>query len=241
MPGVSISPVRKADKVKLLYGPYQSPRTRIGKKLFCEIRGTVRVVVFHDGPIPWPKANLPGRPIILMGDLVRAVKKESALAVMHHFGVTHGVVGKWRRALGVERQNEGSHVLARAIANSRTDDRLERARRNSKKPAALAKMSKTLKGRIQPPATLQAAWEAAKRPRSEQWKEKMAAYWRRRGHPPCHPESSFWTPEEHALLGTATDAEVARITKRTWSAVSSRRLKYGIPACPRSARKPVGM
>ncbi len=230
-------PMRNADKVKLLYGPYQPPKARIGRKLFCEIRGTVTVVAFHDGPIPWPRANFPGRPIILCGDLVRAVKNESELAVMHHFGVAHSAVRKWRRALGVRRQNEGSHALARAIALSRADDRLERAQANSKKPQALAKMSKSLKGRVQSPATLRAALKAAKGPRSEHWKQKMAAYWKRRGHPPGHPESSFWTPEEHALLGTATDAEVARRTGRTWSAVSSRRLKNGIPACPRSARK----
>src|SRR3954452_18225135 len=69
-------------------------------------------------------------------------------------------------------------------------------------------MSGSLKGRVQSAATLAAALEAAKRPRSEAWKKKMSAFWRRRGHPPGHPEYRFWTKREDALLGTATDAKV---------------------------------
>jgi len=115
------------------------------------------------------------------------------------------------------------------IANSRTDDRLEQARRNSKKPAALAKASATLKGRIQSPATIAAVRKAAKRPRSKVWKEKIAVYWRKRGHPPGHPELRFWTPQEEAALGTDTDVKIGKRIGRSAGAVANHRIKRGIP------------
>src|SRR5438552_16642890 len=39
---------------RLLFGPYHPPKTRRGKFLFCERRGTVKVGDYSDGPIPWP-------------------------------------------------------------------------------------------------------------------------------------------------------------------------------------------
>ena len=167
--------------------------------------------------------------LILCGDLVKAVKRESSQAVMHHFGVASATVWRWRQALGVPRSNEGSHRLWREISISRTDDRLALARRNSKTPKALAKASASLKGRIQHPNTMAAVRKAARRPRSAAWKEKMAAFWRKKGHPPGHPELRFWTPQEEALLGTAMDVEIARQIGRRSGSVHWRRTKLGIP------------
>lgn len=126
-------------------------------------------------------------------------------------------------------QTKGTHALKREIALSRTDDRLERARANSKQPKALRKMSRSLKGRVQSTNTIEAVRRAARRPRSKAWKKKMAAYWRRRGHPPGHPERRFWTRREDALLGTASDAAIARKIRRSLWAVYLRRRKLGIP------------
>jgi hypothetical protein len=58
-----------------------------------------------DAPISWPRA-LPvgekGHPGLLVDDeLARAVRTESAVAVMHWWGVGVGVVWRWRKALGV--------------------------------------------------------------------------------------------------------------------------------------------
>lgn len=48
-----------------------------------------------------------------------------------------------------------------------------------------------------------------------------------------------WTKRETALLGTATDAEVARLVARSRAAVSARRIALGIPAFgPDSERAP---
>ena len=44
----------KPDRFRFLHGPYLPPKKRPGDKLFCEIRGTVTVGGFRDGPIPWP-------------------------------------------------------------------------------------------------------------------------------------------------------------------------------------------
>jgi hypothetical protein len=172
--------------------------------------------------------NLGTAPYILCGDLVKAVKCESAVAVAHHFGVSTQTVKGWRKALGVPRANEGSARLWGRVAIAREDDRLERARRNSKRPAALAKVSAKLKGRVIPPHVIEAVRRAAKRPRSKAWKKKMAAYWRKRGHPPGHPESRFWTRQEEALLGTDTDAKIGKRIGRTAQAVANRRIKHSV-------------
>jgi DNA-binding XRE family transcriptional regulator len=220
----------RVDRFALLRGPYRTPRFHYGRKLFCEIRGTVTVGGLREAPIPWPYAKGMGRPLILCGDLVRAVKCESSVAVAHHWGVCIGTVQVWRRVLKVPRENEGSRRLWGRIAIARTDDRLERARVNSKKPAALAKASAKLKGRVIPPHVIEAVRKAAKRPRSAAWKKKMSAYWRQRGHPPGHPDAKLWTPAEDYLLGTAPDVEIARRINRLPRAVYDRRVKLGIPA-----------
>jgi hypothetical protein len=119
--------------------------------------------------------------------LARAVRREARIAIMHHWGVSHGTVRKWRRALGVSRVNVGTHAVTRKIALSRDDDRLERARAKSKRPKGLRKLSKSLKGRVPSAQTLKGALRAAKGPRSAAWKQKMSAYWRRRGHPAGAP------------------------------------------------------
>jgi hypothetical protein len=221
--------LKRIHRRQLLFGPYRPPKVRRGDRLFCEIRGTVKVGGYHDAPIMWPRMAKGGaHTLILCGGLVKAVKRESKPAVAHHFGVSEATVRAWRRALGVPRSTEGTYQLERSNALHRKDDRLEVARRNSRTPEALAKASASLKGRIQSPSVIEAVRKAARRPRSEVWKQKMAAYWRDRGHPPGHPESRFWTAEEGALLGTGTDGEVARKIGRSQWAVRSRRIKKGI-------------
>jgi hypothetical protein len=55
----------------------------------------------------------PGSPgIIVDEELARAVRRESALAVMHWWGVSNVTVIRWRKALGVNRKNNaGSYAL----------------------------------------------------------------------------------------------------------------------------------
>src|SRR4029077_7533342 len=98
-----------ADRFRLLYGPYLTPRCRLGKKLFCEIRGWVPVRRISAGRIPWPQ-TIVGRSLafILCGDLVKAVRRESNQAVCRWWGVMPQTVTAWRKALDVPQGNEGT-------------------------------------------------------------------------------------------------------------------------------------
>jgi hypothetical protein len=84
----------------------------------------VVVTSWSDAPIPWPRCRALDGPgggsgILLDEELARAVRHESAAAVMHLWGVTAGVVWRWRKALGVTRTgNEGSQRLIRAAAGT---------------------------------------------------------------------------------------------------------------------------
>src|SRR5205823_1413808 len=56
------------------------------------------------------------RALVVYGALARAVRRESALAVAHHWGVTPQTVRAWRRALGVGPSTEGTSRLRGAYA-----------------------------------------------------------------------------------------------------------------------------
>src|SRR5687768_5155031 len=104
--------MKHPSRVELLHGPYRSPRCRLGRKLFCEIKGWVPVTRLSAGRIPWPvTTHNRGRAFNLCGDLVKAVRRESAAAVCHWWGVTGQTVSKWRKALGVDQYNEGTRNL----------------------------------------------------------------------------------------------------------------------------------
>jgi hypothetical protein len=113
--------MRDHRRFKLLHGPYVGPRCRPGIKLFCEIRGWVVVGKMSDGRIAWPmcRAGKRARAFILCGDLVKAIQRESNIAVCHWWGVTAQTVTAWRKALGVPRLNEGTGRLYREYAPER--------------------------------------------------------------------------------------------------------------------------
>ncbi|MBI5724847.1 MAG: transcriptional regulator [Planctomycetes bacterium] len=102
--------MKDEDRYKLYFGPYLPPKTRRGRRLFDEIRGTVIVSRFSDGHISWPKH---GRSLILCGDLVKAVRRESILAIRYWWGVSRSQVDTWRRTLGVN-ATEGTYRLRSA-------------------------------------------------------------------------------------------------------------------------------
>src|SRR5262245_60436040 len=93
-----------ADRFRLLFGPYRTPPFRYDNRVFCERVGEVVIVGMSAGPIPWPKGRRRDRvrgcgSLILYGDLADAVRRESALAVAHWWGVTSQTVWVWRKAL----------------------------------------------------------------------------------------------------------------------------------------------
>ncbi|MCB9925616.1 MAG: hypothetical protein H6822_25925 [Planctomycetaceae bacterium] len=84
--------MKDADRFKLYFGPYKTPRFKYGQKVWCEFRGWVQIVGLSDGKIPWPI----GRPttenrgrdsLVIFRGLKRAIQKESNQAVAHWWGV----------------------------------------------------------------------------------------------------------------------------------------------------------
>jgi hypothetical protein len=94
----------------LRFGPYRQPRYKIGDKLDCDYAGTLRIVAISDAPVQWPLGVVRGHRIpILCGELVRAVRSESAGDVAAAWGVGSGLVTKWRKALRVK-GTKGEHL-----------------------------------------------------------------------------------------------------------------------------------
>lgn len=189
----------------LLHGPYQAPRTRRGKFLACELRGKVKVGDYSDGPIPWPM-KWGTRSIILCGDLIDAVKGESVSAIARNWGVSRKVVAKWRRALGVEIYNQGTTWLQHMTARENTT------------PQKMRELT-------------MAARQVTRVPKPRRFKRYMAMRIRvqiERTGRPINPDHKLWTPAEDVLLGTKSDAALAKILGRTAGAIRSRRTALGI-------------
>jgi hypothetical protein len=103
------------DRFKLLFGPYKTPRFRVGGRVRCEVRGEVKVCGLSEARIPCPLARRRGRggtgALVIYRGLARAVRRESAQAVAYWWGVTGQTVTAWRKALGVDPTTEGTRRL----------------------------------------------------------------------------------------------------------------------------------
>jgi hypothetical protein len=118
-------PRRGADnRVRLLHGPYRPPRLRKGDRASCLSKDCdVAVTGWTGAPISWPRCRPVGVPrshpsLLVDDELARAVRQESAAAVRHWWGVSVGVVWRWRRALGVTRTNNEGRRRMRAAAEA---------------------------------------------------------------------------------------------------------------------------
>jgi len=214
-----------------LIGKYATPRFRYGKFVMCEMRGEVEIVGLTDAPIPWPIGKR-GRhkAIVLYGGLVRAVKRESSLALQNWFGVGPFTVWKWRKALGVDRNTEGTSRLF--SENSQTNpaviEGLAKAHGKAQDPERRAKIAAAQRGKPRPASAMQAAWEANRgRKHTAEARAKMSAAQRRRGARP--PKAGrAWTAEEDAQVRGLPALEVVSRTGRTLQAVYSRRNELGL-------------
>jgi hypothetical protein len=110
------------DRTRLRHGPYAMPPLHVGDCAVCELRGDGIITSISNGRIPWPRcrsveAHGGGSGLLLAGDLVQAVRTEAAIAVQNLWGVTHGVLIRWRAALNVTRtNNKGTKRLRHAVA-----------------------------------------------------------------------------------------------------------------------------
>jgi hypothetical protein len=114
-------------------------------------------VVVHgwtDAPISWPVCRPlegKGRPGILVEEeLARALRGESALALWYWWGPSPSVVHCWRKALGVERFNEGSKRLQRLYSQAGADAQRGVPRRDMAERMRRAHQERDLVRHIQP-------------------------------------------------------------------------------------------
>ncbi len=222
-------------RIKLLFAPYRAPQVKYGDTVQCSIRGTVRVVGWkEDGLIVWPL----GRParqaghasLILFGDLERAIRTESELAVAHHWKISITTIWKFRRALGVGRITDGTAKLYSEYAPAKVASELSRVKSNFTNRTAERRqhMSEKKTGRPMHPATKAALFRAVSRPKSEDWKRQARERGIASGRFPVNPKLRPWTAEEERMLGTKSDREIAAMLGRTIPMIRGRRKKLGI-------------
>jgi hypothetical protein len=203
--------VTDADRIKLVFGPYKAPALRRGDRAMCLVRDCPVVVSsWTDARIPWPRCRAldgggAGSGLLVNEELARAVRTESAAAVCYWWGISHGAVARWRRALGVGRSDSpGTRRLVKAASEAG---------------------AATQRGHPLPPEQVERCRRTAR--------ELNLARHLRPGY--LGPR---WSAEDLALLGSATDANVAAQTGRTVGAVRVMRTRLGIPsACDRRRRQ----
>jgi hypothetical protein len=199
------------------------------------MRGPVKIVELTDGRILWPKcrSGKRARAIILYGDLARAVRRESAAAVAYWFGAGMFTVWKWRKALGVDRVNEGTSALfsRNAPDTVQSDKAIDNLVDALKSPERAAKIAASKRGKARP-AHVHEALKAANvgRMPSDEARANMSAAQKRRGVRPPAAKGMAWMADEDALLGAMPDTDVAERIGRTLSAVQSRRYLLSVGA-----------
>jgi hypothetical protein len=213
-------------------------------------------VIVHgwtDARISWPtcrNAEGKGRPGILVEEeLARAIRHESALALMHWGGASQRVAWCWRKAIGAERFNAGSARLQRmnselgAEANRGvplSPEQVERRRRTAVelglKPTGGVGVGKAWTEEEMPLLGTMPDEDLAR-----QLGRTLSSVVQRRNREGRRRQDKAapWTPEEDALLHTLSPASAALRTGRTLQAVHKRRSFLGLPRLP-PGRKPGG-
>jgi hypothetical protein len=238
---------RHPDKVKLLFGPYTPPALRKGDRTTCLYRDADVVVTgWSDGRISWPRCRAldsrgHGSGILVDEELARAVRSESAAAVMYWWGVTGSTVWLWRLALGVERPTatEGTRRLRRAVSEKIAaklrgkplpPEQVERRRRTALELNTAHYLKRTRAARAWPAWQLQllgTALDEEVAARIGRSPDAVRHMREKQGIP--NPSGHGWTEAELARLGTAPDEEVAAQIGRTPGAVCQKRCLLGIP------------
>lgn len=236
------------DRERLLYGPYRAPPIRVGDRATCLRRDCdVKVTGWTDAPISWPEGvPVEGRSapsIVLEEELARAVRMEAAAAIRYWWGVSVGVVWRWRKALGVGRMDSlGSRRLILAASAKGADvvrgirlphEQVERRRRT----AVELNLGRTLRPgyHLGPPWTPRQLKMLGRLPDDEvarrtgrSWnavRQKREALGIANPAPLCRQ----WTAAEDALVRALTREEAARRTGRSLGAISQRRVALGLP------------
>jgi hypothetical protein len=213
-------------------GSYSTPAFRLGDVVRCARRGDVRITGASDAPIPWPIGQTPpnggARSLALYAGLAEAVRRESADAVMHFWGVKHATVWAWRKAPNVGQYTEGTRKLKGESFAPHAAGVSEAARPTWSSQERRAKISAAKKGKPRPPHVVEAMRRGRTgKPHDEETRQKMSKSHRERGT--LVPGTKTWTAQEDELVRTLRPKEAAQRTGRTLAAVWARRRELKLP------------
>jgi hypothetical protein len=233
------------DCTKLLFGPYKTPPLKRGDRTTCLYRDCdVVITSWTDAPIPWPRCRALDSPgggsgLLVDEELARAVRHESAAAVMCWWSVSQRAVWAWRRALGVKRTtNEGSHRLIQVSAKKGAkatkarewtdEERAQRRQLNTERELA----ANLIPGYHGPLWTAQDIALLGRMPDkvvARRTRRTVGAVRQKRLELGLsNPASNRWREAEVALLGALPDRDVARRLGRSLEAVTQKRIKLGL-------------
>jgi hypothetical protein len=235
---------RIPDKCRLLHGSYHAPALSRGDRVTCHLRGTVVITTWTDARISWPRCrpleSKGGSGVLLDDEMARAVRTEAAAAVGYWWGVTVGVVWRWRKALAVTKKNNPRTYQLLTEASQAGADKLKAKEWTEEEREVKREINQRLGlTRNLRPSYHDPSWMAEERkllgemPDAEVARrigrtvDAVRIERERRGIP--NPVLWGWTAEDIAQLGTETDAEVAGRIGRTPSAVAQKRIALGIP------------
>jgi len=183
----------------------------------------------------WAVAKDSGQPhraksLVLYRGLARAVRRESAAAVAHWWGVGPATVNKWRRALNVPRWNEGD--LRLKVANGKVNlAAVDAMHAKARDPVRRAKIAAAKLGKPRPPEVIEALRRAnLGKKLSAETRAKMSAAAKRRVARGIRPPltGNAWSAAEDKLVRTLPVAAVAKRIGRTYDAVASRRWRLRV-------------
>ena len=235
-----------------LIGTYSAPAVKLGDVVTCLHRDReCEVTSLTDAPIVWPRVQprgpRGGSGLWVNDELVKAIRTESAAVLMHWFGVSSGVVWKWRTAFGVgghatttgskrairtAAKQGGAAVKAKVWTDEERDAKADAAKRCGTRPGPRWTPERggwtpeelALLGTDHDEAIAKKVGRTRSAVTSQRTLLKIPAFSGWAGGAPG------WTPEELALLGTDTDEAVAEKIGRTRSAVSQKRAVMKVPA-----------
>src|SRR5262249_53558701 len=219
-----------ADRFRLL-GRYHTPRVRIGTVLSCEARDCDVVVVgYSGGRIPWPIGRRKGSGslgLIVFGGLAKAVRRESAQAVGHWWGTGRSSVWRWRKSLGVELANPGTHRLRSDYSREPWAVKaLRMGSQAARSPEARRKMGEATRGKPCPEHVREAVRRANRRRNvTTATRARMSAAQRARVARGAYhyPTGRPWKKWEDEIVRNLPAAGAAKRTRRSLSSVYSRR------------------